>query len=252
MRPPRTSTTARTGRVLGLALALAATLGVTGLATTGPDITPVASAKDAKGLERVKTSTRYDQVHWQKVPGVGGTTCLKTRIQGTIQYEYDWVKLAPSKAVPVLRSATIVAPKVTVSAWNGCAGAARKPVKLSGTSFEQRWLNADRCSASGLALSAGGPPWAVTVGTTINCGRSETLSRRSDFARTDNDFQESNNDVRIAIQDSAMKTKGTTKTGQWKCTRVEVGGRVVKSNKNDNFGHTFYPCIHLPKFRWYE
>ncbi|NUT91981.1 MAG: hypothetical protein HOY78_08105 [Saccharothrix sp.] len=246
MRSPRTSP--RTARLLGLALALAATLGATGLATTAPGVTPVASAK---ALERVKTSTPYDQTHWQKVPGVGGTTCLKTRVQGTIQYEYDWVKLAMSKAVPVLRSATVVAPKVTVSAWSKCTGSGRKAVKLSGTSFEQRWLNSDKCSASGLSLSAGGPPWAVYVGTTINCGQSEVLGRKSDFTRLDNDFQESNSDIRIAIEDSALKTKGTTTTGQWKCTRVEVGGRVVKSNRNDNFGHTFYPCIRLPKFRYY-
>ncbi|MGW4110740.1 hypothetical protein ACWEFJ_07660 [Actinosynnema sp. NPDC004786] len=255
------TTTSRTGRALGAALALAVALGaLVGLApddragADGATATPVpVAAKEP--LRRVKASAKIDQTHWERVPGLGGATCVKTRIQGTIAYEYVWAPPLrprpdkPAKTYPSLNRTTIVSPQVTVSAWSRCSGSGRKAVKLSGASFEQRWLNGNQCSASGLSLSVGGPPWAAYVGTTINCGESSVLGRKSDFAKVDNDFRESNSNVRIDVHGSALKRKGSPDTGEWYCARVEVGGRVTKSNRNDNFAHTFYPCLRLPAGR---
>ena len=248
-------TSTRTGRALAAALVLAAALGaLTGLDTgdrATADPVPVA-AKSAP--DKVKRSTPFDQVHWQRVPGLGGGTCVKTRIQGTISYEYIWAPPMlprpgkPAKTFPSLAKTTIVTPQVAVSAWNKCSGSGRKPVKLNAASFEQRWLNSNKCGPSGLSL-AGGYPWGAQIGTTITCGRTEFVGRKSDFAKVDNDFRESNSQVRITVDGSALKLKGSRATGEWYCARVEVGGRVTKSNRNDNFGHVFYPCLRLPAER---
>lgn len=154
----------------------------------------------------------------------------------------------PAKTHPALGKTTIVTPRVTLSAWNKCSGSGRKPVKLSATSFEQRWLNGYKCGPNGLSL-AGGYPWGAQIGTTITCGTTEFVGRKSDFTKVDNDFRESNSQVRITVDGSALKRKGSRATGEWYCARVEVGGRVTKSNRNDNFGHVFYLCLRLPAER---
>ncbi|GAB2943056.1 hypothetical protein GCM10027280_34650 [Micromonospora polyrhachis] len=237
-------------RPLRLFLALAGILALLGV---GAGIAQAAVTK--KPPRKVKASVRFDQVSWEKVPGLGGNVCIKTRVQGTIKYEYLWVlglrpqPGRPQKTFPVLNKTTIVAPQVTVSAWSKCSGSGRKAVKLNGTSFEQRWLNSNECSMNGLSLSAGGYPFAAYIGTTINCGETRFLGRKSNFSKKDNDYRESNSNTKINIKSSALQTKGSRATGEWHCARLEVGGRVIKSNKNDNFGHVFFPCIHLPAER---
>ncbi|MER7008196.1 hypothetical protein ABT297_34830 [Dactylosporangium sp. NPDC000555] len=237
-------------RPLTLFLALAGILALLGVGAGAAQ----AATKTAPP-RKVKTSVRLDQVHWQRVPGLGSNTCVATRIRGTIEYEYLWVlgpmphPGQPQKTFPSLNKMTIVAPQVVVSAWTKCSAAGREAFKLSGTSFEQRWLNSNECSANGLSLSVGGLPWVVAVGTTINCGETSYIGRKSNFSKSDNDYRESNSNVKIDIKSSALKWKGSRATGEWACARVEVGSRVIKSNRNDNFGHVFYPCIHLPAQR---
>lgn len=213
-----------------------------------------AGAEATQALKPVRATVVFDQTFWQAVPGLRGAPCLRTRIQGTIRYEYVWVlEPLPSpghvqKTYPVLNKTTIVNPRVRISAWNKCSPPGRKPFKLSGASFEQRWLNSNECSINGLSLAAG-YPWGAQVGTTITCGSTTYVGRKSDFSKPDNDYEESNSNARIDIGSAAMMRKGSRATGEWYCARAEVGGRVTKSNRNDDFGHVFYPCLRLPAQR---
>ncbi|MEV4757271.1 hypothetical protein AB0J86_19445 [Micromonospora sp. NPDC049559] len=235
-------------RPLALFVALAGILALLGAGAVA------AQAARKSPPRTVRTSVGFDQVYWQRVPGLAGNTCVKTELRGRIEYEYSW-RLGPmphpgrpQKTRPALNKLAVVAPQVVVSAWTTCSASGRRPLRVSGVAFEQRWLNADGCGLNGLSLGVAYPPFAVQAGTTISCGETSYIGRKSSFSKDDNDYQESNSNVRINIANSGLKWTENSR-GIWGCARAEVGGRVVKSNRNDTFGHVFYPCVHLPAER---